>query len=401
MRGESQSTRWSKLRTGLHSWTKRSSKTVGQLSDDMKSAEISADKLSNESTTPRKQSRSVKLYFVFDHVVHYQSLGSHRQCSAWLADALSSVFPKNNAKLVVMMQEVLAFPLDTNDVVNSLETMELKIMEFERCENIQIPEFFNVGSTRGTDEDAPHHEVAQVDDFQGHQDRGDERQAIPECGDGKDGSRNGRGCRPKVLPKGNDSEVVCWYCEKKFHRASECRKKQKDLDKGHSKVRSRATAKKRQQEGIQGQVLHVPQDGSHEAKLQVQRSECIRSERRRLGGNRVHRDGEHRLECAGDPSGAVAGGRPQDSYWDRLVCGSDCVEDGGGRLPDAPNTRQTKELQASVRQASAGPWCVKGAGQTQRQVYSIREPESGGHAQSFDGGVGDEPHGSPRVIHQE
>ena len=106
--------------------TKRSSKTAGQLSEDITSAEISADVLSNESTTPRKQSRSVKLYFVFDHVVHYQSLGSHRQCSAWLADALSSVFPKNDAKLFVMMEEVLAFPLDANDVVNSLETMELK-----------------------------------------------------------------------------------------------------------------------------------------------------------------------------------------------------------------------------------------------------------------------------------
>ena len=38
------------------------------------------------------------------------------------------------------------------------------------------------------------------------------------------------------------------------------------------------------------------------------------------------------------------------------VCGSDGVpEDGGGRPPDAPkNTRQSKELQTGVRQASAG-----------------------------------------------
>ena len=35
--------------------------------------------------------------------------------------------------------------------------------------------------------------------------------------------------------KYQDSEVVCWYCEKKGHRASECRKKQKDNDSGKSK----------------------------------------------------------------------------------------------------------------------------------------------------------------------
>ena len=71
-----------------------------------------------------------------------------------------------------------------------------------------------------------------------------------------------------------------------------------------------------------------------------------------LGGDQVHRHGEHRLERAGDRSGAVAGGRPQDSHWERLVCCIDGVpEDGGGRPPDAPDARQSKELQ-TVRQAS-------------------------------------------------
>ena len=78
----------------------------------------------------------------------------------------------------------------------------------------------------------------------------------------------------------------------------------------------------------------------------------------------MHRYGEYRHERAGDRSGAVAGWRPQASHWDGLMCGSDGVaEDGGGRLPDAPNTRQSKELQAGVRQASAGSWCTKGASQ--------------------------------------
>ena len=35
--------------------------------------------------------------------------------------------------------------------------------------------------------------------------------------------------------KKQDSEVVCWYCEKKGHRASDCRKKQRDNDSGKSK----------------------------------------------------------------------------------------------------------------------------------------------------------------------
>ena len=62
-----------------------------QLSEDMTSAEISTDMLSNDSITPSKRSKRVQL-------------------------ALD-----RNARLVVMMLEVLAFPLDTNDVVNSLE----------------------------------------------------------------------------------------------------------------------------------------------------------------------------------------------------------------------------------------------------------------------------------------
>ena len=54
-----------------------------------------------------------------------------RVTGAWrlLFEAYS---PNNNARLVVMIVEVLSFPLDTNDVVNSLETMERELKEFER-----------------------------------------------------------------------------------------------------------------------------------------------------------------------------------------------------------------------------------------------------------------------------
>ena len=58
---------------------------------------------------------------------------------------LQAPSPENNARLVVMMLEVLSFSLDTKDVVHSLATMERKIKEFERYTSIDIPEFLQVG----------------------------------------------------------------------------------------------------------------------------------------------------------------------------------------------------------------------------------------------------------------
>ena len=75
---------------------------------------------------------------------------------AWciLFQAYSS---ENNARLVVMMPQVLSFLLVTNDVVNSLETTERKIKEFERHSNIDIMLFdkFNEVSAFEMDEENP------------------------------------------------------------------------------------------------------------------------------------------------------------------------------------------------------------------------------------------------------
>ena len=199
--------------------------------------------------------------------------------------------PKEQCE-VVMMLEVLAFPADTNDVANSLETMEHKIREFERYANIEILEFLKVGIVIRQAEEGP----------------------IPVPQDTK-GPRDGTAER---------------FEEGRQQRA-------------------------RQQEGFQGQVLQVagPMKRVHSTSEEA----CRRT------GAATWLEGDRR--------------RSQDSRWDPLVCGSDCVpEDGGGRLPGAPNTRQRKRLQAGVRQASARSWCVQGAGQ--------------GHARSFDGGVRDE-----------
>ena len=43
--------------------------------------------------------------------------------------------------------------------------------------------------------------------------------------------------------KKQDSEVVCWYCEKKGRRASDCRKKQRDNDSGKSKGSKKGDSK--------------------------------------------------------------------------------------------------------------------------------------------------------------
>ena len=56
-----------------------------------------------------------------------------------------SYAPKDFARLVAMMLGVLAFPLDNADLVNSLETMERKIREFEQHAKLTIPEFLKIG----------------------------------------------------------------------------------------------------------------------------------------------------------------------------------------------------------------------------------------------------------------
>ena len=201
-----------------------------QLSEDMISAEISADVMSNDSVTSGKQLRSAQLYFVLIKLFAGRALdpvAKPRMTVVWRWRVLLQAYsPKNNARLVANEAGGVAFPSDTKNVASSLETTERKIKEFDRYANIEIPEFFKRESPdrRETDEDALRHEFARVDDFPGHHDRGDERQAGLECGGDKDGRRDGCDC---ILEGIVQREVVCWYCEKKGHRASECRKKQK------------------------------------------------------------------------------------------------------------------------------------------------------------------------------
>ena len=63
--------------------------------------------------------------------------------------------PKNTARLVVTMLEVLSFPLDTTDVVKILETMDRKINWFERQASVDTLDFLKFGIVIRQTEEGP------------------------------------------------------------------------------------------------------------------------------------------------------------------------------------------------------------------------------------------------------
>ena len=190
---------------------------------------------------------------------------------------------------------------------------------------------------------------------------------------------------PKGASKGSgtgkNSEFTCWYCERKGHRASECHKRQK---KGGGKRKSKGV-KKGDGKGVKN--CRSKETNAFEVDEQEPVSETGCFDMASVDLNALEIGSVH---------------VPEGNRKLRLVCSTDSVpEHSGTRLPYAPDTRQSQELQASVGQSLARSGCKKGTGQTQRWVSSMREPTSGGHAQSSDGCVGDERHGSRRVLSQK
>ena len=127
-----------------------------------------------------------------------------------------------------------------------------RVREIREHRNSGIPEDWHRDSSsgRGTDENVFHHELAQVGHIPGYQNGSDKRQGSPECSDGEIGRRNGRGCFKKGSTgvsqgsaKKQNSEVVCLCIEKTSHRASDCRKKQRDNDSGESKGSKKGDSK--------------------------------------------------------------------------------------------------------------------------------------------------------------
>ena len=82
----------------------------------------------------------------------YDSVGKRQHVAGSTSPECAAA---NNPTLVLMLLEVLSLPLDTNDVVNSLETMERKIKELERHASIEIPEFLKVGIVIRETEEGP------------------------------------------------------------------------------------------------------------------------------------------------------------------------------------------------------------------------------------------------------
>ena len=150
---------------------------------------MQSDAVSNDTMTGEKKARSVQLYFVLIMLCTGRALDRIANAPhGWRMEAWRMLFqaysPKNNARLVVMMLGVLAFPLDTNDVVNSLETMERedqRVREIREHRNSGIPEHWrrDSSSRRRTDENASHHELAQIGNIPGHQHGSDKRQSKP------------------------------------------------------------------------------------------------------------------------------------------------------------------------------------------------------------------------------
>ena len=172
MRVEAPSTRWSKPRTGSHGWTIRSSKVAHLQREVVVKLELHDESLrgSDRSSTVDGHDKCRKQYGCVeqrghdakqeiqectvvlrpDHVVHWQSSGQHLECSSRLAhggmaDALSSVCSEDQCKVGCDDARGVGFSVKTNDGVNSLETIEREIKEFERYANIEIPEFLKIG----------------------------------------------------------------------------------------------------------------------------------------------------------------------------------------------------------------------------------------------------------------
>ena len=95
-----------------------------------------------------------------DHDVHWQSVGPHCQCSAWLGDALSSVFLKEKCKVgcddagggAVSVRHERCGEQSGDD---GTEDQGVRETRHHR----------DPPNRRWTDEDAPHHELAQVGDL--------------------------------------------------------------------------------------------------------------------------------------------------------------------------------------------------------------------------------------------
>ena len=197
----------------------------------------------------------------------------------------------------------------------------------------------------------------------------------------------------KGTGKSKDSEVVCWYCEKRRHRVSDCGNKQRDHDKGQSKGSKKATANEEA----------TRKSSNANATSMARQVTCrrIADPKKRARSKQAKRGLADTgcIEVASTDLNALEIGAVQLTEKDhRIRTGID----SGAAVTVFPKTVADDYPMLQTRgHASAESGCAKGASQAQRRVSQVREPEGGGHAQSFNEGIKDERHGTRRVLHQE
>ena len=180
------------------------------LSADMTIAERSIDVTSNDTMSGERKRQGLcsccSSWSCCAQEEFWIELQMHHTVGAWRRGECSfkRSLQRKNARLVVMVFEVLAFLLDTKDLVNRLDTMERNIKDSRELRehlNSEIREDYHRDSSGSwrTDENESHHEFEQVGSIPRHQ----------------KGRRNGCGCfheRVQGCSQGSgkkqDSEVV-------------------------------------------------------------------------------------------------------------------------------------------------------------------------------------------------
>ena len=343
--------------------------TDQQLSEAMSQAEISTAVLDNASMSQEARARSVQLYFILIMLCTGRPLDRVANAPhGWSMDAWRLLFQaysaKNNARLVVMMLEVLSFPLETNDVVNSLETMERKIKEFERHASIDIPEFLKVGIViRQTDKGPTRthlimnaHRLTTLQGIKAEVTMGKQAQSavMANTGDAMDVDVLSKGS-PKGASNGEGPPNV-----RVPQETTGCRQRKVEGCEGGRQQRW-------WHEGVRRQVFQMLQGGPRVERLQVQGDACVRDGRGGLGRDWMLRHGKCRVKCIRHRSVQVPeGNRKHGIGIDSCAVVTVFPKTVAEYYPRARNTRRSKELQASVGQASARSWWTEGAGQTQR-----------------------------------
>ena len=207
-------------------------------------------------------------------------------------------------------------------------------------------------------------------------------------------------CASKGSGKKQDSEVVCWYCEKKGHRASDCRKKQRDNDSGKSTGFKRGDSRgKSNKETFKGKCYKCGKTGHRSKECRSKETSAFEA------GDELAETGC--IDMASVDLNALDIGAVQLTEKDhRIRIGVDscaAVTVFPKSVADDYPMLDTSGKATSYRPASGKLLPDLGARkvQAQRRVSQIREPESCGHAQGVDGGVRDERHGTRCLLPKE